>query len=153
MGMTGSAKTHQNHRTALRKRLRAAGYSEAYIERTVEELRQRQQAARDSGQPLADVRQRTLSKQAERAETRRVHREIDRQFNEIQRRSMEEYRARQEREQEALYARLNPDDSKYRPSAPDALERGAARVSGITAKVAKRRTTIRKYDYDAEAAS
>jgi hypothetical protein len=47
-----------------------------------------------------------------------------------------------------IYARLAPDDAKYRPSRVDPLKKGAARVTGLTAKAAENRTTFTKYRHD-----
>lgn len=41
-----------------------------------------------------------------------------------------------------------PDDSGYEPSAGDPLLRGAARATGMTAKVVKRRETITDWQFD-----
>lgn len=40
-----------------------------------------------------------------------------------------------------------PDDSKFRPTPVDPLLKGAARVTGMTAKVVRRGETITEYQY------
>ena len=46
--------------------------------------------------------------------------------------------------------RQDPDDSRHQPSVADPLLRGPARVTGITAKVVRRRDTITRFQYDAK---
>lgn len=43
---------------------------------------------------------------------------------------------------------LWPDDSGFKPSAPDPLLHGAARVNGVAAKVVRRRHTVTEYQHD-----
>lgn len=55
----------------------------------------------------------------------------------------------QAREHASSYAhRDDPDDTGYEPSDGDPLLRGAGRVSGMTAKVVRRRHTITDWQYD-----
>jgi hypothetical protein len=63
----------------------------------------------------------------------------------IEARGREVEQARIERE---TYRRLNPDDRSFRPSSPDPLTMGPARVSGTVAKVVKRRTAVTKWEHD-----
>jgi len=49
---------------------------------------------------------------------------------------------------EETWARLSPNDSAYRPTSPDPLERGPARVSPRTAKAARRRKATTRYEID-----
>lgn len=42
----------------------------------------------------------------------------------------------------------SPDDTKYRPAVADPITTGAARVTGLTASAAKRRTTYTKWRHD-----
>lgn len=50
------------------------------------------------------------------------------------------------------HAALSPDDSRYRPSPGDPLERGAGRVSKRTARAARRRTATTRYELDRQEA-
>lgn len=43
-----------------------------------------------------------------------------------------------------------PDDTGYEPPAADPLLKGAARVTGIAARVVKRRDTVTRFQYDAQ---
>lgn len=45
---------------------------------------------------------------------------------------------------------LWPDDTGYEPTAGDPLLRGPARVTGVTAKVVRRGSTITRYQFDHE---
>lgn len=41
-----------------------------------------------------------------------------------------------------------PDDSGFKPTPGDSLLRGAGRPSGVTAKVARRRNTVTRFEYE-----
>lgn len=45
-------------------------------------------------------------------------------------------------------ARRDPDDAGYEPTVGDPLLRGPARVTGITAKVVRKKETITEHQYD-----
>lgn len=50
--------------------------------------------------------------------------------------------------QEETYARLCPDDRRFRPTSSDSLTTGAGRATGITAKAIRRKKAVTRYEYD-----
>lgn len=141
------AKTHERNRNRLRKQLRARGYSEAAIEQAIARKARDQKAARDAGVPLVDKRARKATQpvKATRSEVRATHRELDRQFEEMQRRSIEQARERQLRVEAEVYG---VDDTKHKPSQPDPLKTGVARVTGLTAKAVGRKKALTRWEYE-----
>lgn len=49
---------------------------------------------------------------------------------------------------DAWWDETRPDDTRYRPRPGDALLRGAARVSGDTARALRRPRAVTRYEYD-----
>lgn len=109
----------QERRRRLRRRLEGLGYQPAQIEKRVAELD---------------------AKRARMQEARARAQRLERQEAELD--------PEQQRREAETYARLCPDDRGFKPSTPDPLKTGPARVTGATAKVAGRRNTITKWQYD-----
>jgi hypothetical protein len=126
--MPGKGRTQdQAKRRKLRRRLEALGYRPAQIEKRVAELDGKR--AR-----MHEARERSARAAQQQAELEDATRKAS--------------AAAQERAEAETYARLCPDDTGFRPSTPDSLRTGAARATGVTAKVAGRRNTITKWQYD-----
>lgn len=147
----GNPATRHRARQAMRRRLRAQGLSPAEIEARV--------FAQYPATPPTPKRRTRRGRRSEAATERRAaSREhineaarLERLLKDDQanqaRRLAEADRAQERREAET-YARLSPDDRGYRPSPRDSLKTGMARATGATAKVAGRRNTITKWQYD-----
>lgn len=101
---------HKEKRRAKRRALEAAGVPAAEIDRRIDLLRRRQEAAR-----RADV----------------AVDELDQVHNET-------------------WAARRLDDTGYRPTHVDPLQRGPARVTNLTARAARRRRATTRYEYDQE---
>lgn len=106
--VSNRADKDRKRRSALRKRLRSAGVSEAEIERIIAVKREDDRARRHGEDPRKGTRAEILA-----------------------------------RTDDSLW----PDDTGYKPSAPDSLLTGPARAMGVTAKVSRRRHTITEYQH------
>lgn len=104
----------------------------------------------------AEAEQRRLAR--ERAEAERWRAQMERRRrNEhtrerkkrraAERRQQREWLAAQEQENAAALARINLDDRRHRPGAPDPLLVGQARVTGTTAVAVGRRTAMTRYQW------
>jgi hypothetical protein len=82
--------------------------------------------------------ERKVAKLADRQRAQRLHAAADRELV---------HQGQEAREAET-YARLSPSDAGYRPSSPDPLLRGPARVTSMTARAAARRRATTRYEYD-----
>lgn len=69
-----------------------------------------------------------------------------RQQQESRRAQVEDWQRQREQWEAEVYAQ--PDDSHHRPSTPDRLRTGQARVTGTTARVAGRQYTITRWQHD-----
>lgn len=133
----GAPETDHKHRKRLRKRLLAKGVPMAEVQIAVDRMRRGQ---------LARRRRDEAAEANRRAEVRRVQSQLDEQFADVQRRSIEQARAQQEQAEAEIYG---VDDTKHKPSAPDPLKMGVARVTGVTAKAIGRKKALTRWEYDA----
>lgn len=63
-------------------------------------------------------------------------------------RAKAEWQARQARVEEETYARFALDDRGYRPGSADPLKTGAARATGVAARVVGSKGTVTRWQYD-----
>lgn len=141
----GNAKTHERKRNRMRKQLRAAGWSPAAIEQAIARKARDQAAARAAGVAMPDLRKKPEVRKSTKAEVRATHAVIDEQFEDLQRRSIDAARARQLDVENEVYG---VDDTRHRPAGVDSLKRGAARVTGVTAKAIGRKKALTKFEHD-----
>ena len=122
-------------RRRLRRRLEAEGASPALIERRVAAVAARQRAARvaELPEPGADAPLEARLKAAARRAAVPPERFDD--------------------HVDAWHEAHRPDDSGYKPTTPDPLARGAARVTPATLRAAKRAKATTKYEHNQENAS
>lgn len=132
---TGSAETHRKKRQRVRARLRAQGYSETRIEELLSDLSADQRRSRVAASTGSSSQPEPHAKPSPKP----------RPVASVMDHDPRAYRARLEEE---TYARLAPDDRRFRPVTPDPLTTGPARATGITAKAIRRTKAITKHEYD-----
>jgi hypothetical protein len=126
----GSKKNDRVHRNEFRRKLRSWGMPEEEIELCVQQMAERKRLKNIGKLPLdAPI--------CTRAEYVRMLKKkgVSKSGTPVLRLG-DDYEA--------------PDDKDFKPSRVDSLLSGTARVTGMTAKVVKRKKTVTKYQYDKE---
>lgn len=137
-------------RNAQRLRARAAAREQSGKRDEVGGGRAKAKTQRRRGNRVAEERrldkERAAAERLGRERRRDRYREWDRL---LKQRALEEQRAWDREHGQAAPPPAELDDSRYRPQPPDSLLTGAARVTGVTARVVQRSRTITRFQWQA----